>query len=107
MIDDAVTGGEITSLQASFKIAVETARDHLIRAENILDEKTIDLKGRIGAALLASPLPKRRLQTAPRVVKRTISKHRAKGQVQRKTYQATLEIALIDTRYGNGMDPGP
>jgi hypothetical protein len=57
-----------------------------------------DLRGRIGTDLVARPVPERRLRTAPRAIKRAISKHRAKGQVNRRTYKATLEIALIDTR---------
>ncbi|WP_157930627.1 hypothetical protein [Glycomyces xiaoerkulensis] len=40
-------------------------------------------------------LPGRRLRTAPRVVKRAISKHRAKGPVDRRTYKATLDISVI------------
>lgn len=96
-IDDAVTGTARTPLQVSFKLARETARDQVISAGNILDDEQIDLKGRIGAELLARPLPKRGPRTAPRAVKRAISKHRAKGTVNRRTYKTTLEIALINS----------
>lgn len=96
-IDDACTTGELTPLGASFKLAVECARDQIIQAAGIIDDEQIDLAGRIGAELIARPLPKRRLRTAPRAIKRAISKHRAKGTVTRRTYKATLEIALITT----------
>lgn len=96
-IDDAVTGTDLTPLQVSFKLARETARDQVISAANILDDEQIDLKGRIGTELLARPLTQRGPRTAPRVIKRAISKHRAKGTVTRRTYKATLEIALIDS----------
>lgn len=97
-IDDAVTGETIGPLQASFTLARETARNQIIAAQNLFDDEQIDLKGRIGTELIARPLPERRLRTAPRAIKRAISKHRAKGTVTRRTYKATLEIALIDTR---------
>lgn len=97
-IDDAVTGTEFTPLQTSFTLARESARNQVIAAAGIVEDEQIDLKGRIGAELLARPLPARRLRSAPRAIKRAISKHRAKGTVTRRTYKATLEIALIDTR---------
>jgi hypothetical protein len=97
-IDDACATSDLTALRASFTLAVERARDLLIQATGIIDDEQIDLAGRIGAELIARPLPERRLRTAPRAIKRAISKHRAKGTVNRRTYKATLEIALIDTR---------
>lgn len=96
-IDDAVTGEEIGPLQTSFTLARETARNQVIAAQNLFDDEQIDLKGRIGAELIARPLPERGLRTAPRAIKRAISKHRAKGTVTRRTYKATLEIALINS----------
>ncbi|MCD0447571.1 IS4 family transposase [Glycomyces sp. A-F 0318] len=97
-IDDACTASDLTPLTASFTLAIECARDQIIQAAGIIDDEHLDLAGRIGAELIARPLPKRRLRTAPRAIKRAISKHRAKGTVNRRTYKATLEIALIDTR---------
>lgn len=97
-IADALIGTDLTGVQASFTLALETARDCLTRAEHIIATEHIDLKGRIGQQVIDHPLPERRLRTTPRVVKRAISKHRAKGQVSRRTYKATLEIRLIDNR---------
>jgi hypothetical protein len=37
-------------------------------------------------------MPPRRLRISPRVVKRAISKYNARGKVDRKTYQATIDI---------------
>ena len=94
-IADAVLGEGISELQASFTIARETARDQLTRAQNILDDETIDLKGMIGQQLLANPLPDRRPRKAPRVVKRAISKYHArKNHIDRRTYKATLDIIV-------------
>ncbi len=95
-IADAVLGEVVTELQASFTIALESARDQVIRAENILDDERIDLKGLIGQQVLANPLPDRRLRTAPRVVKRAISKYHAKSNgIDRRTYKATLDIVVL------------
>ncbi|GAB3993931.1 IS4 family transposase [Glycomyces albus] len=95
-IADAVLGEPIDQLQASFTIALECARDQLIRAQNILDDEQIDLKGLIGQQVLAHPLPDRRLRTAPRVVKRAISKYHArKNHIDRRTYKATLDIIVF------------
>lgn len=96
-IDDACTASGLTPLRASFTLAVECARDQIIQAAGIIDDEQIDLAGRIGAELIARPLPRRRLRTAPRAIKRAISKHRAKGTITRRTYKATLGIALINS----------
>jgi hypothetical protein len=97
-IATAVTGSGLTPLQASFKRAVETARNQLIRAACICEDTALTASGKLSEDLTAHPIPDRGWRTAPRVVKRAISKHRAKGQVNRHTYKATLKIALIDTR---------
>jgi hypothetical protein len=55
----------------------------------------IDLAGRIGRLVLASPMPGRRLRVSPRVVKRAISKYNARGKVDRTTYKATIDIAIL------------
>lgn len=82
----------------SFTIALNTARDQIIRAAHTLTDTTVDLLGRIGAALLAALLPARRTRTRLRVTKRAISKHRAKGRnVDRRTYPATLRTAILTT----------
>jgi hypothetical protein len=65
------------------------ARGQVARAENIIDDEHIDLKGLIGQHVLANLLPERRIRTARRVVKRAISKSRAKGPRNRNSYNAT------------------
>jgi hypothetical protein len=93
---DATTGHRgITEEQASFTIALSTARDQVIHAANILADTSIDLLGRIGRALLADPLPARRERISPRIVKRAISKHRAKGHVDRTNHRATTTINVL------------
>jgi hypothetical protein len=94
-IADALIGTHATGVQASFTIATEAARDQITRAANIIDEEDIDLKGHIGRQVITHLPPRRRPRTAPRAVKRAISKHRAKGPVNRRTYKATLDIAII------------
>ena len=93
-IADALCGTGHTGVQAAFSIAVEAAREQLIRAEGIFDEETIDLKGHIGHHVITHLQPDRRVRTAPRAVKRAINKHRAKGPVNRRTYKATLHITI-------------
>lgn len=81
--------------RAGFSIALHTARDQIVHAAGILAGTTIDLLGRIGRALLADPLPQRRERISPRIVKRAISKHRAKGQVDRTNHRATTTIEVL------------
>lgn len=40
-------------------------------------------------------MPPRRLRISPRVVKRAISKYNARGKVDRATYKATIDIAIL------------
>lgn len=68
----------------------------MIQARGIVAEATIDLVGCIGSAVVAEPIPARRIRTRPRVVKRTISKYRAKERnVDRRTYPATLTTKIL------------
>lgn len=80
--------------RASFGIALNTARDQAIQAAGVIAGTVIDLIGAIGRAVLADPLPERRIRISPRVVKRAISKHRAKGVIDRTNHKATITIAL-------------
>ncbi|WP_018636503.1 hypothetical protein [Parafrankia elaeagni] len=83
---------------ASFTIALETARDQLIQAAGVIADSVIDLVGTIGRAVLARPMPDRRLRVSPRVVKRAISNYAAntrKGRIHGPSYQATLAIEII------------
>jgi hypothetical protein len=81
--------------RASFTTALQTARDQVILAAGVIAGTTIDLAGAIGRAVLASPMPSRRLRTSPRVVKRAISKYNARGKIDRTTYKATIAIAIL------------
>jgi hypothetical protein len=80
--------------RASFTIALNTARDQVIQAAGIIASTVIDLIGKIGRAVLNDPLPERRTRISPRVVKRAISKHRAKGDIDRTNHNATITITL-------------
>ena len=50
-------------------------------------------------------MPARRLRISPRVVKRAISKYNARGKIDRKTYQATIDIAILDPHLPTGHEP--
>ena len=80
-ITDATHTVGTTADRASFSIALNTARDQLILAAGVIADTTIDLVGTIGRAVLDHLLPTRRQRTSPRIVKRAISKHRAKGTI--------------------------
>jgi hypothetical protein len=95
MAEAASTSPAIAADRASFTIALNTARDQVIHAAGIIADTTIDLTGRIGRAVRADPLPARRPRISPRVVKRAISKHRAKGQIDRASHRATITIDIL------------
>jgi transposase IS4-like protein/DDE family transposase len=95
MADATSTDPAIAADRASFTIALNTARDQIIHAAGIITGATIDLTGGIGRAVLADPLPARRTRISPRVVKRAISKHRAKGQVDRHSHHAVITIEIL------------
>ncbi len=85
---------DIAPDRAGFTIALNTARDQVIQAAGVIAATVIDLIGVIGRAVLADLLPARRIRISPRVVKRAISKHRAKGTIDRTNHNATITIAL-------------
>jgi len=91
--------------RASFTIALNTARDQVILAEGVTAGAAIDLAGAIGRAVLAQLMPARRLRTSPRVVKRAISKYNARGQVDRTTRKATIDIAPLPAPLTGGREP--
>jgi Insertion element 4 transposase N-terminal/Transposase DDE domain len=80
----------------SFTVALHAARDQVIHAAATITDTTVDLIGRIGAAVLGHPLPTRRSRSSPRVVKRAISKHRAKGDIDRTNHTTTITIEILD-----------
>jgi phage baseplate assembly protein W len=91
--------------RASFTIALNTARDQLIQAAGVIADTSIDLAGRIGRLVLAALMPARRLRVSPRVVKRAISKYNARGKVDRATYKATIDIAILTAGLTSGDEP--
>jgi hypothetical protein len=85
--------------RGSFTVALNAARDQVIKADGVLAETTIDLIGAIGRQVLAHLLPDRRCRTSPRVVKRAISVYApntAKGRLRGPSYQATITIDVLD-----------
>src|SRR4051794_4868935 len=89
--------------RGSFTVALQAARDQLVKAAEIIAEDTVDLVGVIGRQVLDNLLPDRRCRTSPRVVKRAISKfaaHTASGRLHGPSYKATLSIEILD-------DPDP
>jgi hypothetical protein len=80
--------------RAGFSIALNTARDQVIKAAGVIADTTIDVIGKIGQAVIDHLLPVRRRRTSPRIVKRAISKHRAKGPADRNSYDITVDITI-------------
>jgi hypothetical protein len=93
--DAAATAPGTDPDRASFTIALNTARDQLIQAAGVIAGASIDLAGRIGRTVLASLMPSRRLRISPRAVKRALSRYNARGKVDRTTYKATIDIAIL------------
>lgn len=102
MADATDSDPSTTPDRASFTIALNTARDQVVHAAAVIAGTIIDLIGTIGRAVLNDPLPDRRTRISPRVVKRAISKHRAKGPIDRTNHQATITITT-----GLTNSPGP
>lgn len=92
---DATAGTDIPADRASLTIALNTARDQVIHAAGVIAGTSIDLVGTIGRAVLSDLLPPRRSRTSPRVVKRAISKHRAKGAIDRRSYTTSINIGIV------------
>jgi hypothetical protein len=93
--DTALAVSDFSPDQGSFTIALNTTRDQLVHATGIIACTTIDLIGTIGRAVLDNRLPACRNRTSPRVVKRAISKHRAKGKVDRNTYKTQISVHIL------------
>ncbi len=96
LADTALTQTGVTPDRLSFTVAMHTARDQVVRAAEALADTAIDLVGRIGHAVLLQPLPARRTRSCPRVVKRAISKHRAKGDIDRTNHTTSITIEILD-----------
>jgi hypothetical protein len=87
--------------RASFAVALNAARDQVILAARVTAGPVVDLAGTIGRLVLASLMPARRLRISPRVVKRAMSRYNAKGKIDRTTYKATIDIAILNLTPGN------
>lgn len=92
---DATAASAVSDDRAGFSVALHAARDQIVHAAGVIASGTVDLTGKIGRAVLADPLPPRRVRVCPRVVKRAISKHRAKGSVDRTNYQAKIAVTVL------------
>lgn len=98
MADATGTRPEIDPDRASFTTALHAARDLVIQATGVIAETTIDLVGTIGRHVLDHLMPARRLRVCPRIVKRAISKHQARGPtIDRTSYKATIGIDILTT----------
>ena len=108
-ITDAIqTTGGIDPDRGSFTIALNAARDQLVKAAGVIADAVIDLVGAIGRRVLANLLPDRRLRVTPRIVKRAISKYNARGpNINRTSYKATLSIDILDQTIPLTTSAGP
>jgi hypothetical protein len=93
---DATTAGGVAADRAGFTTALHTARDQIVHAAGIITHTPVDLVGRIGRAVLDHLHPPRRVRVCPRVVKRAISKHRAKGTIDRTNHRATITTDILN-----------
>ena len=91
--------------RASFTVALHAARDQVIQAAGVITGTSTDLAGQIGRAVLARLMPSRRLRISPRVVKRALSRYNARGKVDRTTYKATIDIAVLAADSTTGDEP--
>jgi hypothetical protein len=94
-IADALFGQDAPPDRGGFSVALQAARDQLVQAAGVIAGTVIDLVGVIGRVVRAYLLPRRRSRVCPRVVKRAISKHRAKGQIDRTNYQASITVRIL------------
>ncbi len=84
--------------RASFSIALQTARDQIIRAADVVADTAIDLVGAISRAVLDNRMPARRLRVSPHAVKQPLSRYPYKSlHVDRRTYKATISIDILLT----------
>jgi hypothetical protein len=91
--------------RASFTIALNTARGQVTLAAGVVAGAAVDLAGTIGRLVLAALMPARRPRISPRVVKRAISKYNARGKIDRATYKATIDIAILTADLPPGEGP--
>ncbi|MFD5514249.1 IS4 family transposase, partial [Streptomyces sp. NPDC127051] len=97
-ISDAAHTAGTDPDRCSFTTAVNTARDQVAQAANVIADTVIDLVGAIGRTVLDQPMPAQRLRLSPRAVKRPMSRYAYKSlRVDRHTYKATISIDILLT----------
>lgn len=92
--------------RAGFTLALETAKDLIINAQNVVTD-TIDLIGDIGRAVLDNLLPPRRPRVSARKVKSPLSRYNKKDPDRP---QRSTPITALDLTPHTGQDtplPGP
>jgi hypothetical protein len=80
-------------------VALNDARDQVIRVAGVIAETRIDLIGAIDRQVLDHLLSDQRCRASPRVVKRAISVYApntARGRLRAPSYQATINIDVQD-----------
>jgi hypothetical protein len=100
--DTTIACPELDPDRGSFTIALNTARDQIIKAAGIITETAagamVDIVGVIGSQVLADLLSPRRHRTAPRVVKRAISNyapHTASGRLRGPSRHTSIRIDIL------------
>jgi Insertion element 4 transposase N-terminal/Transposase DDE domain len=82
--------------RACFAIALETAREQITNAANVIADTVIDLLGAIGRTVLDNLMPARRLRVSPRAVKRPLSRYAYRSlRITKSSYKATLSIDIL------------
>jgi hypothetical protein len=95
--DATLAQSDIDPDRGSFTVALNAARDQVIRAAGVLADSG-DLIGVIGRQVLNSLLPARRCRSTPRVVKRAISNYVPKtktGRLRGPSYPAAISIDIL------------
>lgn len=96
--DTAIARPDIDPDRASFTVALNAARDQIIKATGVITGSVVDIVGVIGRQVLADLLPPRRSRTAPRVVKRAISTyapHTASGRLRGPCRNSAIRIDIL------------
>ncbi|MFC6507400.1 IS4 family transposase [Promicromonospora citrea] len=101
MADAVLARPDVDPDRASFTIALNTARDQVIRAAGIITDTVIDLVGPIGTAVLDALLPPPRPRIRARIIKRAISKYQARNRhADRRSRPVTITTTLLTPRPG-------
>jgi hypothetical protein len=98
MADAVLAQPDVDPDRASFTIALNTARDQIIRAQGIIAGTRIDLLGRIGTAVLADLLPDRRPRIRARIRKRPLSPYSPKKKDQDRHTRPAVITTIILTK---------